>query len=147
MPQESYTAYDCAHNNFRYVFISTNTADVDFDASAVHFVVDGRIIDGEEREETETSWRSLDHAVYNLASGEVVARKQAYNPFREFRGPIPYPTFFFKFPIECREYENAVFVMDGFSRRGKRLPPLRVRLNYDTFMLVPAYVGPPPAKQ
>ena len=45
---------------------------------------------------------------------------------------LSYPSFGFKFPLNCWDIENTTFVISGFTYKGKPIPPLKVRLNYTT---------------
>lgn len=77
--------------------------------------------------------------MYSLGSEDVIKVKQ---PDRAMGRPFDFSTFYFVFDdMSCRDLEDAVFVIDGLSRRGERLPPLKVRLNYYNLDAVPEHMS------
>ena len=128
-------------SNLQMIVIAINTAYVSFDTSSVSLVINKNKIGGSAISYKIARIKDMvtyDHGVYDLASAETVANMQLAGVPK--RALVPFSTFYFRFPVSCKELENAVFVIDGFTTRdGKRLPPLKVRLNYYDFDMVPEF--------
>ena len=86
----------------------------------------------------------LNHDNYRLSDPKTIALMQ----FKRYpKDALSYPSFGFKFPLDCWDIENTVLVISGFTYNGKSIPPLKVRLNYTNLSQVPGYEGPPATQQ
>ena len=86
----------------------------------------------------------LNQGIYNLSDPKTIALMQ----FKRYpKDALSYPSFGFKFPLDCWDIENTTLVISGFTYNGKPIPPLRVRLNYTDLSQVPGYEGPPATQQ
>jgi hypothetical protein len=143
------------------VIVTFNAVNVDFDSASLYLVQDGQNIYGDEiplpylkirwedRQKNNYKYKS---DVHNLLSPVTIKNRQPYYPryiIRDVRGltvvPPPfqnYPTFYYHFDVTCADFENIILVLGGLYYQGKRLPPLKVRMNYTDFSRVPRYVGP-----
>ncbi len=141
--KEYFTEYNyCINLSNTIITVSLSRADVDFNSGSVYLIVNNQHINGREMKmpyPTQKEYFELPPATYNLNAESTLATK---NVFTKYRGDEPkFSTFFYEFPLTCRDYENAEFVLDGLSNHGEPLPPLHVRINYVEFDEVPAYVG------
>jgi hypothetical protein len=156
VPDEIHVNKFCEHINFQDVVIFFNTIDVEFDSGSVYIIKNGEKTNGMEisDEFTYSIFEESERCTpdrYNLALPETVQKKKPYNkiwdnrpnhPSRPKQGP--FPVFRYRFPLTCRDLEDAVLVVDGLYRHGQRVPPLKVRMKYYDLDLVPEYVGPRP---
>ena len=85
------------------------------------------------------------HGTYNLADPRTIALMQTR--ISTGQKPLSYPCFGFKFALSCRDIENTILVISGFTYKGKPIPPLKVRLNYTDLSQVPGYEGPAVTRQ
>lgn len=125
------------------VEVSARNVNLNFNTNDVLFVKNGEKIYGNLISLSEGYLRRdtvyLQHGTYNLEDPQTIAQMQHRASRKD---PRPYPTFGFKFPMSCRDIENSVLVIGGFTYKGKDLPPLRVRLRYEDLSKVPEYMGP-----
>lgn len=137
------TRHYCQTSNKVRVILGINRVRAQFDNSAVYFIIDNTKVSGQEIKDKRGDWingERISHSVYDLSSEEVLQKKQA-DLARS--GPYCFPNFYFLFEgVSCADLENAIFVIDGLSSNGKKLPTLKVRLNYFNFNEVPKYQGP-----
>ncbi|MDR2503133.1 MAG: hypothetical protein LBD82_01915 [Deltaproteobacteria bacterium] len=104
-----------------YVSIAFTPADVTLDMSKIHFLKNGAVVPGN----VVKMRRYAPDQTYNLAD------YTAFEPHdRELRH------FNMIFPFDCLDYEDAILVLDGLSRQGKALAPLKMRLNYRDFKTI-----------
>ena len=126
---------ECSTYKTRFVILGFNPVDVDFDNTSVYYIkANGEKAQGTEEHNLPYIKQTYPPATYNLASPATIRERQAY---LKGSGFLDHATFKFRFPMSCADLENAVFVVDGLYRHGKRLPPLRVRINYVDFSQVP----------
>ena len=130
------------------VEISTNAVDMDFDTRGVFLMKDTEIIRGDLIALNKCFLCKdpglLDKGIYNLSDPKTIALMQ----FKRYpKDSLSYPSFGFKFPLDCWDIENTVLVISGFTYKGKPIPPLKVRLNYTDLSQVPGYEGPPATQQ
>ncbi|EGW51028.1 hypothetical protein HMPREF1022_01982 [Desulfovibrio sp. 6_1_46AFAA] len=144
------------------VEISTNAVNMDFDTHGVF------IMKGDETISSELialnkgflckDTAYLNHDIYNLADPKTIALMKPNASSRVIvilpsgegiskEKNFTYPSFGFKFPLNCRDIENTTLVISGFTYKGKPIPPLKVRLNYTDLSQVPGYEGPPATQQ
>ena len=131
----------CVEYDNDALFIGINKTSVTFDNTTVYFEIDKMRIPGLEIKDQHSlvSAKQLKHAVYDLSSEAIIADKQ---PYRVMGPSFKFSSFFFRFDnMTCQDYEDAIFVIDGFYYQGKRLPPLKVRMKYFDYGAVPAYQG------
>ena len=130
------------------VEISTNAVDMDFDTRGVFLMKDTEIIRGDlialNKGFLCKDPGLLDKGIYNLSDPKTIALMQ----FKRYpKDALSYPSFGFKFSLDCWDIENTVLVISGFTYKGKPIPPLKVRLNYTNLSQVPGYEGPPATQQ
>lgn len=130
------------------VEISTNAVDMDFDTRGVFLMKDTEIIRGDlialNKGFLCKDPGLLNHGTYNLSDPKTIALMQ----FKRYpKDALAYPSFGFKFPLDCWDIENTTLVISGFTYKGKPIPPLKVRLNYTDLSQVPGYEGPPATQQ
>jgi hypothetical protein len=131
----------CTKYNKSEIFIAINIVNVDFDNTSVYILKNTRKIQGIETRFSRFPFygERLPPAVYNLSSQEVIREKQHEIVVGK---PWKNSTFAFRFEdMTCADYEDAVFVIDGLSENGRKLPPLKVHMNYFDFSAVPEYTG------
>ncbi len=132
----------CKNTNAEFITVSLNPTEIDFNSKSI-FLLSGqrKIFPIEVFRFSGYNKIVLDFKTFNLADPDIITLMQ---PFSVSRKPLSFPTFYFKFsPITCRELDNAVLVIDGFSHQGKPIPPLKVRINYAADYNIPEYVEPP----
>ena len=139
-----YSSGACLNNNTASVVISISPANAEFDNTAVFCVKGDRILPGQELEfnfQNMREGRPVPPARYVLASEAFLKEKQ---PNAVFMGnkTLSYAMLSFLFPMTCRDFEDAVFVIDGLYHKGSKLPPLKIRMNYIDLGVVPEYRGP-----
>lgn len=130
------------------VEISTNAVDMDFDTRGVFLMKDTEIIRGDlialNKGFLCKDPGLLNQGIYNLSDPKTIALMQ----FKRYpKDALSYPSFGFKFPLDCWDIENTTLVISGFTYNGKPIPPLKVRLNYTDLSQVPGYEGPPATQQ
>ena len=130
------------------VEISTNAVDMDFDTRGVFLMKDTEIIRGDlialNKGFLCKDPGLLNQGIYNLSDPKTIALMQ----FKRYpKDALSYPSFGFKFPLDCWDIENTTLVISGFTYKGKPIPPLKVRLNYTNLSQVPGYEGPPATQQ
>ena len=129
--------------------IFTNVVDMDFNTQGVFLLKDKKVIhcDLISRNKGALCKDTVyyPHGTYNLADPRTTVLMQT----RVSTGqkPLNYPCFGFKFALSCRDIENTILVISGFTYKGKPIPPLKVRLNYTDLSQVPGYEGPPATQQ
>ncbi len=127
----------CVQFSEQLITIGFNATNVIFETSAVYFLKNNKKIKGVEIRGSgmgRKEQQMYPNTSYNLADPKTIQERQ---PYSGARTPFNFATFYFKFPLTCADLEGAEFVIDGLSRQGKLLPPLRVRLNYFDFSKVP----------
>jgi hypothetical protein len=160
--------YFCERVNYTDIKFFFNIVNVKFDSGSVYLIKNGENLKGVEILDVSVPtmypyWHSHDKRVstpepeickaglYDLSSFRTAEIKKPYNKIwdthinyaaRPKQGQWPLPVFRYRFPLTCRDLEDAVLVIDGLYRHDQRLPPLKVRMKYYDFNLVPEYVGP-----
>lgn len=139
----------CKNNKCSGVDIFTNSIDINFNTHDIS------LTKGNEKINLDLILRNkgalckntvyYPHGTYNLADPRTIALMQTR--ISTGQKPLKYPCFGFKFSLSCRDIENTVLVISGFSYKGKPIPPLKVRLNYTDLSQVPGYEGPPATQQ
>jgi hypothetical protein len=121
------------------IIVLMHRVNVEFDNTSVYFLRGTRKIQGLQYAGKQDFWmmgEKLEPAMHDLSPVLVYP----YGPDKPFLSTMK--SFYFSFEhMTCQDYEDAVFVIDGFYYQGKRLPPLKVRMNYYDFSMVPEYAG------
>ena len=143
----SHAQYLCKRKCFG-VEISTNAVDMNFDTQGVFMMKGDNVIRGDLAALNKgylcKDTVYLNHDNYRLSDPKTIALMQ----FKRYpKDALSYPSFGFKFPLDCWDIENTVLVISGFTYKGKPIPPLKVRLNYTGLSQVPGYEGPPATQQ
>ena len=130
------------------VEISTNAVDMNFDTLGVVMMKGDNVIRGDLAALNKgylcKDTVYLNHDNYRLSDPKTIALMQ----FKRYpKDALSYPSFGFKFPLNCWDIENTTLVISGFTYKGKPIPPLKVRLNYTDLSQVPGYEGPPATQQ
>ena len=143
----SHAQYLCKRKCFG-VEISTNAVDMNFDTQGVFMMKGDNVIRGDLAALNKgylcKDTVYLNHDNYRLSDPKTIALMQ----FKRYpKDALAYPSFGFKFPLDCWDIENTTLVISGFTYKGKPIPPLKVRLNYTDLSQVPGYEGPPATQQ
>ena len=134
----------CMEKNFGGLVICFSPTEAEFDNTSVYFLRKAEKIPSTEitfNRKLLTNGTPLPPNRYDLSSPDFVKEKQP-DTVRLGNKTLSYAMLSFLFPMTCRDYENAVFVIDGLYHKGKKLPPLKVRMNYIDLGVVPEYRGP-----
>jgi len=133
----------CEHRDRLIVKLMTNVVDVDFNTKEVF--VEKNAVHLQPQLISLHKYAYLvnpvhfERTTYNLADPKVIANmKNAWTP-----EGLSYPAFGFMFsPITCRNVDNTILIIDGFSHKGKDIPPLKIHIKYAADYNIPAYIGP-----
>ena len=130
------------------VEISTNAVDIDFDTQGVFVMKGNKAIRGDLISLNKgflcKDTVYMNHGTYNLSNPQTISLMQ----FKRYpKDNLAYPSFGFKFPLDCCDVENTYLVISGFTYKGKPIPPLKVRMNYMNLSQVPNHEGSAEARQ
>ena len=125
------TAPSLCKNKCFGVEISTNAVDIDFDTQGVFVMKGNKAIRGDlislNKGYLCKDTIYMNHGTYNLSEPQTISLMQFK---RHPKDKLAYPSFGFKFPLDCWDVENTELVITGFTYKGKPIPPLKVHLSY-----------------
>lgn len=135
----------CKELDVERITVAFTPVDMMFDSGSVKFEVKGQSIQGDEIATPFNGMLSkakkYPPQTYNLSTLRYSERFEPVLGGGTINRDFNHPTFSYRFNLTCRDIENSVFIIDGLSSNGEKVPPLKVRIRYYDFSKVPSYDG------
>ena len=135
----------CKELDVERITVAFTPVDMMFDSGSVKFEVKGQIIQGDEVATPFNGMlskaKTYPPQTYNLSTLRYSERFEPVLGGGTINRDFNHPTFSYRFNLTCRDIENSVFIIDGLSSNGEKVPPLKVRIRYYDFSKVPSYDG------